>query len=337
VFLDASLPPVSLQNVPAIAEAAEQMGFDALWTSETQHDPFLPCALIAEHTTRLHFGTAIAVSFARSPATLAYAAWDLAAQSNGRFILGLGTQVKAHIERRFGMPWPDSVTGKLREQILAMRALWDSWQHGSKLNFRGTYYKLTLMSPFFDPGPIEHPNVPIYIAGVNAGLAHLAGEVCDGFVVHPFHSLKYLRDTLLPAIASGARKSNRRRQDVRVSVTAFVATTAQEREAARSQIAFYASTPSYRPVMELHGWGAVAEQLSAHAARGEWDQMPALLTDEMLGEFCLLTKETDMYSALGTKYAGVADRLGLYRPFVPGEQDARWKQLVESFHQSPDA
>ena len=164
---DATLPPCTLKDVPAIARAAEDLGFDALWTSETQHDPFLPCTLIAEHTQRLLFGTAIAVSFARSPANLAYTAWDLASQSNGRFMLGLGTQVRAHIERRFGMPWPDSVTGKLREQILAIRALWDSWQNGTKLNFRGQYYKLTLMSPFFDPGPIEHPQIPIYIAGVN--------------------------------------------------------------------------------------------------------------------------------------------------------------------------
>ena len=137
--LDASLPSVPLQDVPAIARAAEQAGFDAIWTSETQHDPFLPCALIAEHSSRLGFGTAIAVSFARSPATIAYTAWDLAAESGGRFMLGLGTQVKAHIERRFGMPWPESVTGKLREQILAMRALWDSWQTSTKLNYRGEH------------------------------------------------------------------------------------------------------------------------------------------------------------------------------------------------------
>lgn len=336
MFFDAGLPQVSLQDVPAIARAAEQFGFDALWSSETRHDPFLPCALIAEHTSKLHFGTAIAVSFARSPANLAYMAWDLAAQSNGRFILGLGTQVRAHIERRFGMPWPDSVTGKLREQILAIRALWDSWQHRRKLNFRGAHYKLTLMSPFFDPGPIEHPDVPIYIAGVNAGLARLAGEVCDGFLVHPFHSLKYIREIILPAIDAGATKSDRNRQNVRVSVTAFVAATAEERESARSQIAFYASTPSYRPVMELHGWGRAAEQLSGYAARGEWDQMPALLTDEMLAEFCLFADAADLPSALKNKYAGTADRLGLYKPFVPGEEDGRWKQLVKSLSPSSD-
>src|SRR5512139_4336073 len=152
--LDAALPPVGLKDVPAIAKAAEEIGFDALWTQETQHDPFLPCTLIAEHTTRLNFGTAVAVSFARSPANLAYTAFDLAAQSNGRFILGLGTQVKAHIERRFGMVW-ESPAAKLRETILALRAIWDCWQNGTPLNFRGQFYKLTLMSPFFNPGPIS--------------------------------------------------------------------------------------------------------------------------------------------------------------------------------------
>jgi probable F420-dependent oxidoreductase len=208
--LDAALPPVYLKDVPAIAQAAEEIGFDALWTQETQHDPFLPCALIAEHTTRLHVGTAIAVSFARSPANIAYTAWDLAAQSNGRFILGIGTQVKAHIERRFGMQWPESVTGKLREQIEVIRAFWDCWQNRTKLNYRGQYYKITLMSPFFNPGPIENPSIPIYIAGVNTSLAKLAGELCEGFHVHPFHSVRYLREVILPAIEEGAEKEGRK-------------------------------------------------------------------------------------------------------------------------------
>ncbi len=212
--LDAALPPVHLKDVAAIARAAEEIGFEALWTQETQHDPFLPCTLIAEHTSRLHFGTGIAVSFARSPANIAYTAWDLAAQSGGRFILGLGTQVKAHIERRFGQPWPDSVTGKLREQIEVIHAFWDCWQNGTKLNYRGEYYKITLMSPFFNPGPLPFPlgegpgerSIPIYIAGVNTGLAKLAGERCDGFQAHPFHSIHYLKEVILPAIEEGAAR-----------------------------------------------------------------------------------------------------------------------------------
>lgn len=302
-----------------------------MWTSETRHDPFLPAALIAEHTARLGIGTAIAVSFARSPATLAHSAWDLAAQSEGRFMLGLGTQVRAHIERRFGMPWPDSVTGKLREQILAIRALWDAWQNGARLNFRGEYYKLTLMTPFFNPGPISHPDIPIFIAGVNAGLARLAGQVCDGFHVHPFHSPPYLQEVILPAIEAGLAQAARSRSQISVSVTAFVATSPEQRTLARSQLAFYASTPSYRPVMALHGWTSTAEKLSAHAARGEWDRMPAMVNDEMLDAFCLACPEAGLAEALKARYAGIADRLTIYDPFVPGERDESWRQLVRSF------
>jgi probable F420-dependent oxidoreductase len=337
---DATLPPVHLKDVPAIAKAAEEIGFDALWTQETQHDPFLPCPLIAEHTANLYIGTAVAVSFARSPANIAYIAWDLAAQSNGRFILGLGTQVKAHIERRFGQPWPESVTGKLREQIQVIRAFWDCWQNGTKLNYRGEYYRITLMSPFFQPPPLPLEEVrgegliPIYIAGVNTGLAKLAGELCEGFLVHPFHSVRYLREVILPALEEGAKKERRTRKDVAVSVTAFVATNSEEMNFARAQVAFYASTPSYRPVMNLHGWGDVAEKLSAHAARGEWTEMPLLITDEMLSEFCLVTTEHKLADELKKRYNGIADRLSLYSPFVPGEKNKRWRELTEYFQKS---
>jgi probable F420-dependent oxidoreductase len=338
---DATLAPTPLKDVSAIARAAEEIGFDALWTQETQHDPFLPCALIAEHTTRMKMGTAIAVSFARSPANLAYTAWDLAAQSGGRFILGLGTQVKAHIERRFGMPWPESVTGKLREQIQVLRAIWDCWQNDTKLNFRGEYYKITLMSPFFNPGPLPplpSPDwvggriIPIYIAGVNTGLARLAGEMCEGFHAHPFHSIRYLEEVIVPGIEEGAARAGRKRQDVEVCVTAFVATTPQEEAFARMQIAFYASTPSYRPVMGLHSWGGTAEKLSAHASRGEWSEMPMLITDEMLDDFCLMTTQESMATDLKKRYAGIADRLTLYTAFVPLERDEWWKNLVREFY-----
>ncbi len=338
--LDAALPPVPLNTIPAIAKAAEETGFAALWTSETQHDPFLPCPLIAEHTQQLLIGTAIAVAFARSPANLAYNAWDLAGQSGRRFILGLGTQVKAHIERRFGMPWPEKVTGKLREQIQALRAFWDCWQNGTKLNFRGEYYKLSLMSPFFNPGPLpelaqaskDAPLIPIYIAGVNTGLARLAGEICDGFHAHPFHSPRYLKEVMLPAIQAGANKAGRASSRIAISVTSFIATTPEEQAFARAQLAFYASTPSYHAVMDFHGWSGTAEQLSRHAARGEWDQMPMLINDEMLGEFCLLTSRSSLASELKKRYDGIADRLTLYTPFQPGENDDLWKDLAKFFN-----
>ena len=328
--LDAALPPISLQQIPDLVRSAEALGFGTLWATETMHDPFLPGVYVAEHASRLRYGTAVAISFARSPATLAYTSWDLAQASGGRFILGLGTQVKAHIERRFGMPWPESVTGKLREQISVIRAFWDTWQNGVPLNQRGEYYKITLMSPFFNPGRIQHPEIPIYIAGVNTGLAKLAGEVADGFQVHPLHTRRYLDEVALPAIDQGAQKAGRSRSAVKIVVSAFVVTSAYEETFVRAQIAFYASTPSYRAVMELHGWQEVAAQLSGLAAQGKWGEMPALISDEMMHTFAVVAAEGDLAAALQKRYAGIADHLTLYIPFIPGERDVFWKQLVDA-------
>ena len=328
MLIDTSLPPTHLTSVPESARAAEALGFDALWTTETQHDPFLPGPLISEYTEKLHFGTAVAIGFARSPATLAYTAWDLAQASGGRFILGLGTQVKGHIERRFGMPWPDSVVGKLREQIGAIRAFWNTWQTGERLKFRGEYYKLSLMSPFFNPGPIDHPEIPIYIAGVNTGLARLAGETADGFHVHPLNSSRYLQEVLIPAIEQGTKKTHRSLEDVTISVTAMAATTPEEENFTRMQIAFYASTPSYRRVFAHHGWEGIAEELSGHAARQEWGEMGSLINDEILNTFAVVADAKDLPAALKKRYVGLADRLTLYTPFVPGERDEFWRTLI---------
>ena len=184
-----------------------------LWTAETSHDPFLPLALAAEHTERLELGTAIAVAFARSPVAVAQTAWDLARLSGGRFILGLGSQVRAHVERRFGMPWSDRPVAQMREYVAVLRAAWEAWQTGTRPAFRGEHYRLTLMTPFFDPGPIDHPQIPVYLAGVGAGMTRLAGEVADGLIVHPMHSRAYLADVVLPAGGgrpAGASRSPRR-------------------------------------------------------------------------------------------------------------------------------
>jgi probable F420-dependent oxidoreductase len=306
------------------------MGFNTLWSTETMHDPFLPGALISEHTSKLYFGTAVAIAFARSPANLAYIAWDLAQASDGRFILGLGTQVKAHIERRFGMTWPESVVGKLRDQINAVRSFWNTWQTNQPLNFRSEHYKLNLMSPFFNPGPIKHPDIPIYIAGVNTGLARLAGETTQGFHAHPFHTARYLREVILPAIEAGAVKAGRSRAEIKVSTAAFVVTTPEEDAFVRTQIAFYASTPSYRPVMELHGWQEIASQLSALAARGAWMEMAGLINDDILRECAVIASPADLPAALLERYQGLVDRLGLYIPYLPGQRDELWRHLLSS-------
>jgi probable F420-dependent oxidoreductase len=327
--IDVGILVPDLLDMPAVARAAEDIGFDCIWTSETQHEPFLPLALAAEHTSRIELGTAIAVAFPRSPTVLAHIAWDLAKASRGRFILGLGTQVKAHIERRFGMTW-ESPAPKLREMILAMRALWDCWQNDTRLNFRGEFFKLTLMSPFFNPGPIDHPNVPIYIAGVNEHLCRVAGELCQGFHVHPFHTAQYIREVVLPNIKLGAEKVGRKRDDVQLSSAIFVATDEGEREAVRAQISFYASTPTYKAVLDVHGWGEVNEKLGALAARGKWDEMPPLITDEILNEVAIVAKPDEVPARIKQKYAGLLDRITFYAPFNADEAP-KWRAMVKAF------
>ena len=327
--IDVGILVPNLLDTPAIARAAEEIGFDALWTSETQHEPFLPLAIAAEHTSRIELGTSIAVAFPRSPTVLAHIAWDLANASKGRFILGLGTQVKAHIERRFGMTW-EAPAKKLREMILAMRAIWDSWQGDGKINFRGEFYKITLMTPFFNPGPIDYPNIPIYIAGVNEHLCRVAGELCQGFHVHPFHTAKYLREIVLPNIERGAADAQRTRADVQLSSAVFVASDETEREAVRAQISFYASTPTYRTVLEAHGLGEVNQQLGALAARGKWDDMPALISDEILNQVAVVAPLDEIPARIEARYTGLLDRITFYAPFSPEESD-KWKGLVKAF------
>jgi probable F420-dependent oxidoreductase len=327
--IDTGYPPIEWDQVPDFAREAEAIGFDGIWTSETQHDPFLPLALIAEHSEEISLGTAVAIAFARSPATVAYTAWDLARLSHGRFILGLGTQVKPHIVRRFGMLWPESPVNHLREFVAAVRAFWAAWQTGEKLDFRTDHYKLTLMTPFFDPGPIDYPEIPIYLAGVNPGLCRLAGEVAQGFHAHPLHSVKYLEQVICPALAKGASKSKRNPEDIDLTVSSFVVTDQNEELLARSQIAFYASTPSYRPVFQLHGWDQLAEELSHMARRGEWMEMAAAINDEVLETFAVVAAPNDLGEAVATRYAGLAQRVIPYTPYLPGMNDPFWGGLIK--------
>ena len=332
--LDAQLAPhTKLKYVPEVAAAAEQIGFSTLWVAETQHNPFLPGVLIAEHTERLKFGTAIAVSFARSPAVMAHTAWDLAEMSKGRFILGVGTQVKAHITRRFGMDWPGSVTGKLREQVQVMRGFWNNWQENEKLSHKGEYYKINLTSPCFVPASHPNPEIPIFIAGVNIGLAKLAGEVAQGFHAHPFHTREYLAQVVVPAITAGAQKAGRKREEIEVVANAFVVTNELEREIVRQQISFYASTPSYRSVFELHGWDDVREALSVKAKHQDWATMSDLITDEIVDHFATTAEPGELAAALKERYAGLAERINLYIPFTPGERDDFWRRLAADFDQ----
>jgi probable F420-dependent oxidoreductase len=310
------------------ARAAESLGFAGLWTSETKHDAFLPLAIAANETERIELGTSVAIAFSRSPMEMAQTAWDLQDLSEGRFILGLGTQVKAHIKRRFSMPW-DRPVARLREYIGALRAIWGSFQSGESLQFEGQFYRHTLMTPFFNPGPIERPDVPVYIAGVNTGLARLAGELCDGFHVHPFHSPEYVRRTVKPAIAEGAQKEGRDPGEIELATSVFVI-TGEQREKMRAQISFYASTPTYRTVLEAHGWEEVGERLGKLARDKRWEEMPELITDEMLRAFAVEAAPGEVGDALKERYEGLIDRVSLYMPFIPGEKDEFWRVVVES-------
>jgi probable F420-dependent oxidoreductase len=339
VKLDAGLGTEGnyLRKAGESARVAESLGFAGLWTSETKHDAFLPLAIAADETRRIQLGTSVAIAFSRSPMEVAQTAWDLQDLSDGRLILGLGTQVKAHIKRRFSMPW-DRPVSRLREYILALRAIWDSFQSEGPLNFEGDFYSHTLMAPFFNPGPIENAEIPIHIAGVNTRLAALAGELCNGFHVHPFHSPEYVRRTVKPAIAEGANKEGSDPEAVELATTVFVVTGENDeeieegREKARAQVAFYASTPTYRTVLETHGWEDVGEELGRFARDKRWNEMPGLITDEMLGAFAVEAAPDELGAALRERYAGLIDRIALYIPFVSGERDDFWRTVVESVH-----
>ncbi len=334
--IDTSLLVHDLSQMPALARSADEMNFDGLWTFETAHEPFLPLVLAAEHSRRLSVGTSIAVAFARSPAVLAYIGWDLARFSEGRFIMGLGTQVKGHNERRFGMKWEKPVE-KMRDTILGIRAIWDCWQNQTRLNFHGEFFNLTLMTPFFNPGPHEYPRIPIYIAGVNRRMCRLAGELCEGFHVHPLHTRRYLQEVICQNIQQGLVINGRARQDIELSGSIFVIPTDDPEQAGmresevRQQISFYASTPPYRPVFELHGWSGVADRLRQLAARGNWHEMPELITDEMVATFALRGRWEELPRKVLEKYSGLLDRVSYYFPFVPGQSDDGWRATISGF------
>ena len=326
-----------LKGMDKTARAAEDLGFAGLWTSETKHDAFLPLAIAANASHQIELGTSVAVAFSRSPMETAQTSWDLQDLSAGRFVLGLGTQVKAHITRRFSMPW-DRPAARLREYILALRAIWESFQTEVPLQFEGEFYRHTLMTPFFNPGPIEHPEIPLYIAGVNTRLAELAGELCEGFHVHPFHSPEYVSRTVIPAIADGAKQGDRDPGQVTLATSAFVITgenresATEQRESVRDQISFYASTPTYRTVLKAHGWEEIGERLGTMAREKRWREMPALITDEMLAAFAIEAAPDEIGPALKERYDGLIDRVALYLPFVPGERDEFWRTVVDSAH-----
>ncbi len=309
-----------LRTAGESAARAEAAGYDGVWAAEVGHDPLMPLALAAEHTERIELGTGIIVAFGRSPMTLANSAWDLNAYSSGRLLLGIGSQVKAHIEKRYSMPWSHPAP-RMREYICAMKAIWDCWQNGTKLDFRGDYYTHTLMTPFFHPGANSFGGPKVLLAAVGEGMTRVAAEVADGLLVHGFTTERYLREVTVPTVEAGLRAGNRSRADFQLSYPAFVVTGAGEAElesaatGVRKQIAFYASTPAYRPVLECHGWGDLQPELNSLSKQGEWDEMGRRISDDVLDAFAVQGRPEEIPALLHQRFGDLIDRISLYMPY----------------------
>lgn len=333
---DTTILHPKLEEMAAYAQAAEDLGFDGIWVAETNSDPFLNLLLAAEHSTRLTLGTAIAVALPRSPAILAYTAWDLARYSGGRFVLGLGTQVKAHNLLRFGARWEKPVK-QMRETIEAIRAFWDCWQTGRPLNYNGEFFKLRLMTPFFSPAPLEVPPPPIYIAAVNPQMLRLAGSHADGVHIHALHTVRYLEEVAMPEIEKGLARSGRSREDFTLATAVFVIPTddAKQAQAAdafvRQQLSFYMSTPAYRTVLALHGWEETSAKLSELARHGQWEAMPKLISDEIVEAFSVSGTWAELPGRIEQRYGNLIDRISYYLPFIPGENEGNWRASIVGF------
>lgn len=324
----------NLAKVPANARKAEEFGFSGIWTAETSHDPFLPLVLAAEHTERVELGTSIAVAFARNPMLLANIGWDLQAYSKGRFVLGLGSQIKPHIEKRFSMPW-SKPAARMREMILAVRAIWDCWEHGTKLEFRGEFYKHTLMTPFFTPDAAEVQGFgppKIFLAGVGELMTEVAGEVCDGFICHGFTTERYLREVTIPALARGRAKAGKTMEGFEIVGPSFVVSGGDEAQletaaaGTRQQIAFYGSTPAYRGVLELHGWGGLQDELNTLSKQGKWVEMGRLIDDEILNTFAVVGEPEQIAPELHRRYGDVIQRISFYTPYETDPD--RWRRVI---------
>src|ERR1700712_1676327 len=311
--LDGGIPN-RLDRVVESAAALEEQGFDGAWAAETSHDPFLPLLLAAEHTSRIDLGTNIAVAFARNPMIVANLGWDLQAYSQVRFILGLGTQIQPPIDKRFCMPWSHPAR-RMREFVSAVHAIWDTWKDGTKLRFEGEFYTHKIMTPMFTPEPHPYSTPKIFLAAVGEAMTEMCGEVADGHLGHPMISKRYLTEVTMPVLLRGIARSGRDRSDFEVSAEVMVATGAHDDElatavtATRKQIAFYGSTPAYRKVLELHGWGDLHDELHRLSKQGEWDTMGSLIDDEILGAFAVVGPVEEIGAALRARCEGVADRV----------------------------
>lgn len=320
-----------LDRVAGEVQRAAERGHDGWFVGETRHDPFLACTAAGLTGARVQIGSAIAVAFSRSPMHVAYAAHDLQALTEGRFVLGLGSQVKAHVEKRFGATW-SRPAARMREYVLALRAIWEAWDTGGRLAFRGEFHRHTLMTPFFAAEPHEHGPPPVWLAAVGPRMTAAAGEVADGLICHAFTTERYLREVTLPHLEGGARAAGRDRSSVEVSLPVFVVTGGDETEraaaavAVRRQLAFYGSTPAYRGVLDLHGWGGLHERLHAASLRGRWEDMADMIDDEVLDTFAIVAQPDEVGQRVRERFTGAIERVSL-----SGQHrfdDATWQRVV---------
>jgi len=329
--VDAPILEPDLERVGDAARRLERAGYDGAFTFEGPHDPFFPLVLAARQTSRIELSTGVAIAFARTPMLLAHIGWDLQAVCRGRFALGLGSQIRAHVEKRFGMPW-SRPAARMRELVRALREIWRCWSEGDRLEFRGEFYTHTLMTPFFTPGPSSFGSPPIRLAGVGPRMTEVAGEVGDGFLVHPFHTPGYLRETTLPALRRGLARAGRPRERFEIAFQVMVVSGDgdEERERARravvAQIAFYGSTPAYRPVLESLGRGELQTRLHQLSKAGRWAEMSGLVDDALLEELAVVAPMRELPARVLERCGGHADRISLVTPWAPDLE--RWGDVA---------
>ena len=310
--------------IPDHIKKLEEQGYDGVGTAEMNHDPFMPLLLAAEHSQNIEISTGIAVAFARSPMILANLGHDLNAYSKGRFTLGLGSQIRPHITKRFSMPW-GAPAPQMRELILAMRAIWANWYEGEPLRFEGKYYNHTLMTPAFSPEDKDHGAPKVTLAAVGPIMTEVAGEVADGLIIHPFSNEKYIREVTLPAVERGLAKSGRSRDNFEISYTPFIIsgkdeeTFEKEKLAAKNRIAFYGSTPAYKNVLGVHGWGEMQVELNSMSKQGKWQEMGEMITDDILNVFSVMHEPGKVVTEIQSRFGDIINRTSGGFTFVDTE------------------
>lgn len=337
-IVEAFLAVEDFARIPERVRRIESLSFDAIATPEVNRDPFLPLAIAAEHTTRVGLGTAVAIAFPRAPMVVAQIAWDLQRFSQGRFVLGIGSQIRKHNEERFSVKW-EAPVARMREYILTLRAIWDSWQHGTRANLVGEHYRYTYMTPMFNPGPIEHPRIPVQVSAVNPAMLRLAGEICDGVRLHGFCTRKYLDEFIFPNLAKGARRAGRAVTDLDLSGGGFLATgkddaaVAQQFEMVRAQISFYGSTPQYFGVFAVEGWGHLGEKLNKLSRDGKWEEMVRAVPDEVVHRFAPVGRYDEIAPRIRERFRGI-NRLGLPVPSADPQDEGAFRELLQELRHS---